>query len=137
MIKRFFSTLLAIVAVASLSAQVDFKSANPVDLYKMGAESGKLVFVDLYASWCPPCRTMESQVFSREDVGEFMAKRFVSAKFDIDQQIGGAMASQYGVRSIPTYLIFNGKGELVGRMQGGMSAMDFMANLTQIIEQAK
>ncbi len=134
MIRRITLTLSLLFAVGALSAQVKFHTGEISQLYAEAKSSDNLVFMDLYASWCPPCKMMERDVFSREDVGEFMAKNFVSAKYNVDEKIGGELSRQYGVSSIPTYLIFNKDGQMVGRITGAMSYKEFIANMQQIID---
>lgn len=126
--------LLCTLGLTTLSAQVNFEKRPLAELYPLLEGNKRLVFVDLYASWCPPCKMMERDVFSREDVGEFMAKNFVSAKYNVDEKIGGELSRQYGVSSIPTYLIFNKDGQMVGRITGAMSYKEFIANMQQIID---
>lgn len=116
-------------------AQVEFHTGGLDALYSSAKRQDKLVFMDLYASWCPPCKTMESTVFSREDVGEFMASNFVSAKYNVDDQLGNEIANKYQVHSIPTYLIFTPDGEFVGRMAGAMSPADFVASMSKFLRE--
>lgn len=133
MIKRVFLLVAMAVAVSSLSAQVKFHTGSIREMYGVAKESDKFVFVDLYADWCPPCKAMERDVFSRKDVGDFMDKHFVCAKYNIDNQLGKDLANQYVVRSIPTLLIFDNNGKLLGRLTGGRSAEDLKSELLGII----
>ena len=106
--KRILLILAALaLGATTVQAQVRFETGSTDSVRKKALESGKLVFIDLYATWCGPCRTMERDVFSRRDVGEFMERWFVAAKYDVDRSTGKALSQQYGVRSIPTYLIFD------------------------------
>ena len=41
---------------------------------------------------------------------------------------------RYGSGSIPLYLIFDTKGELLGRIQGAMSAEEFMDNVRKVLK---
>ncbi len=116
------------------TAQVRFEDDTLENLVAKADESKRLLFVDLYALWCSPCKMMERDVFSREDVGKFMERYFVSAKFNVDDKMGGAMLRQYNVHSIPTYLIFDGGGVVVGRMSGVMSPKDFMEALKGVYD---
>ena len=43
-------------------------------------DSKKLVFVDLYADWCIPCRIMDANTYSDPTVASILNTRFVSAK---------------------------------------------------------
>lgn len=103
----------------------------------MAIRSGKLVFIDLYASWCPPCRMMEREVFSRKDVGDFMQQRFVAAKYDTDKPTGKELMKRYGSGAIPLYLVFDTQGELLGRIQGASAPKEFMESVQKIIDGPK
>lgn len=135
--KKSLFTLALLFAVGVLHAQVKFEDKSPDALRELAAKQGKLVFIDLYASWCPPCRMMERQVFSRKDVGEFMDQRFVAAKFDTDKPTGKELMKRYGKGSIPLYLVFDTRGELLGRIQGAADAETFMENLQTIAARQK
>ena len=69
------------LGTGAAQAQVKFETKSTDAVREMAIKQGKLVFIDLYASWCPPCRMMERQVFSRKDVGEFMDQRFDAETF--------------------------------------------------------
>ncbi|MDE5579407.1 MAG: thioredoxin family protein [Alistipes sp.] len=132
--KKWMLILAAALAAGAAQAQVKFETRSTDAVREMAVKEGKLVFIDLYASWCPPCKMMERHVFSRKDVGEFMSQRFVAAKYDTDQATGKELMKRYGSGSIPLYLIFDTKGELLGRIQGAMSAEEFMDNVRKVLK---
>ena len=70
--KKLIFVLLLALGAGAAQGQVKFETKSTDAVREMAIKQGKLVFIDLYASWCPPCRMMERQVFSRKDVGEFM-----------------------------------------------------------------
>ena len=124
--KKWILLLAVTLAAGAAQAQVRFETASTDAVREMAVKQGKLVFIDLYASWCPPCRMMERHVFSRKDVGDFMSQRFVAAKYDTDKPTGKELLKRYGNGAIPLYLIFDTKGELLGRIQGASSPEEFM-----------
>lgn len=74
--------------------------------------SDKPVVVDFWAAWCGPCRMVGPIIDQLSD--EYEGKAIVG-KVDIDAN--QEFAAKYGVRNIPTVLVFQ-KGELVGRQVG-------------------
>jgi len=69
-----------------------------------------VVLVDFYADWCGPCKQLEPIV---ESVAA--GTDATVAKVDIDANQG--LATQYGVRSVPTLLLF-ADGEAVEQLVG-------------------
>lgn len=131
--KRLLLLLLLALGAGMAQAQVRFETKTTDAVREMAVRSGKLVFIDLYADWCPPCRMMERDVFSRRDVGEFMERYFVAAKYNTDKTTGRELLKKYGSGSIPLYLIFDTEGGLLGRIQGAADAGTFLDNLRQIL----
>jgi len=65
------------------------------------------VLVDFYAQWCPPCRLLTPIL---EELAEELKGKIKIGKLDVDKN--QSIASQYGVMSIPTLILFkNGKEE--------------------------
>ena len=105
--KKLIFVLLLALGAGAAQGQVKFETKSTDAVREMAIKSGKLVFIDLYASWCPPCRMMEREVFSRKDVGDFMQQRFVAAKYDTDKPTGKELMKRYGSGAIPLYLVFD------------------------------
>lgn len=72
------------------------------------------VIVDFWAPWCVPCHRMAPIL---EEIAEEYAGQLKVAKVDIDQNT--QMATQFGIRSIPTLILFK-DGEAVERLVGSM-----------------
>ncbi|HET8753601.1 MAG TPA: thioredoxin, partial [Salinimicrobium sp.] len=67
------------------------------------------VMVDFWAAWCGPCRMVGPII---EDISKDYEGKAVVGKLDVDAN--QEFAAKYGVRNIPTVLIFQ-NGEVVGR----------------------
>ena len=74
--------------------------------------SDKPVMVDFWAAWCGPCRMVGPII---DEISAEYEGRAVVGKVDVDAN--QEFAAKYGVRNIPTVLVFQ-NGEVVGRQVG-------------------
>lgn len=76
---------------------------------------GKFVIIDLFATWCGPCK-MLAPIFER--VAEANADKAVFAKVDTDEV--PEMAERFGVQTVPTIIAIK-NGEIVHQSSGIMN----------------
>lgn len=90
-------------------------------------ESDKVVLLDAWAPWCPPCRAMSPVLDELEgevkEWGEIV-------KLDVEAE--PELAQMLGVSSLPTFQVYKG-GQVVASTIGATSK----ANLISLMEQAK
>ncbi|MCX6179412.1 MAG: thioredoxin [Chlorobiales bacterium] len=77
-------------------------------------ESDKVALVDFWAAWCGPCMMLGPVI--EELAGDYEGKAII-AKLNVDEN--PATASQYGIRSIPSLLVFK-NGQVVDQMLGAL-----------------
>ena len=82
-------------------------------------ESG-LVLVDFWASWCAPCN-MIAPILEQLSEDEDIKDKITIVKLNVDEN--QATTSRFGIRSIPTLILFN-KGKKVGQEIIGVNPKD-------------
>ncbi len=85
-----------------------------------------VTLVDFWAPWCGPCQTQGPII---EKLAEKMSGKAKVTKLNVDE--GPQSAAKYGVRSIPTLMIFK-DGEVLTQLVGVQSE----AELDSVLEQA-
>jgi len=107
-------------------------AAHPVavtdgDFADQVLKSDTPVLVDFWAEWCGPCRILGPVM---ENLSQQYQGQVKVAKVDVDsnQQI----AMQYGIRSIPTVMLFD-KGQIVDTIVGVRPKSDYESSLSKVV----
>jgi thioredoxin 1 len=84
------------------------------------------VLVDFWAEWCGPCKMIAPLL---DELADEYDGKIKIGKVNIDEHQD--LAAEYGVRAIPTLLVFN-KGQVAEQMIGAKSKRDLKASLDRI-----
>ncbi|WP_298452890.1 thioredoxin [uncultured Prevotella sp.] len=87
-----------------------------------------IVLVDFYATWCGPCKMMHPIL---EQIKATLGDKIRIIKIDVDKH--GDTAGIYGIKSVPTLMLFK-NGENLYRQSGAMSKADLLALLDPFIK---
>src|SRR5215472_16479132 len=109
-------------------AGVDVMNIGDSEFKKEVLDSQQPVLVDFWATWCAPCRAIAPAV--EELATQFKGKVKV-AKINIDDNQD--TPQQYGVRSIPTLLLFKG-GRVVEQIVGAVPKSKLEAALRKVVD---
>ena len=104
---------------------VENKSWN--EILAQAKREKKLIFLDAYATWCGPCKYLQKNVFTDDEVGTYYNSTFINVKMDMEAGEGIELAERYNVTSYPTLFFINGDGKLVHKSVGPLETEDFIA----------
>ncbi len=138
------NTILYILGIVLLvwvyafnNPSVDFKkeSNNGIKFHKGTWEEAlsrsktehKLIFLDIYAIWCGPCKKLSKYTFSNEEVGSFYNQNFINVSLDGEKGEGAILANKFGISGYPSLLFINSNGEIIKGTTGYHNANDFLS----------
>lgn len=102
------------------------------DLAKQQAtKEGKTIFIDMYTTWCKPCKQMDKFVFSTEEVGQRFNNTFINVKIDAESEVGKQLAGEFGVLSYPTYVFASNEGDIIYKVKGAMTPQQLILEATK------
>lgn len=117
--------------------------------FSLASDRGRYVYVNFFASWCPPCQQEEPALIDfafqqqRQAGGAAMvsvvfndsvasARQFVTkwgARWPAVVDSGGSIANRYGVESPPTTFLVDPRGKVVGTFAGPVTTSQLSAML--------
>lgn len=128
------SSLLALSCATNAWAHAAIFSDMPYQQAKQQAEKDKkFLLVDFTASWCPPCRKMESDTWTNGDVEAWVKANAIAVQVDVDKDRKTSAA--LNIEAMPTIILFSpqSSSKEFGRQVGYMSPSE----LLQWLEGAK
>jgi thiol:disulfide interchange protein len=121
--KKNIFWILLIGSINLAHAQMKFIKGQERSMQQILADAKarkQIVFVDVYTTWCGPCKWMDENTFKDARVAEKFNKQFINFKVDGDTSEGQIVRNLYKVGAFPTYLFIAPEGKVLHRIEGVM-----------------
>jgi len=115
----FFSML-------SFSQGIVFEKGTWKQVLAKAKLTNKPIFVDVYTTWCEPCKKMSNEVFPLPEVGTEYNTNYICYKIDAEDGEGIDLKKKYEVKSYPSYLFITPNGTLFSIAVGSMPVDNFI-----------
>jgi thioredoxin 1 len=109
-----------------IMAAANIITLTPDNFSKEVLESAKPVLVDFWAEWCGPCKMLAPLL---DELATEYDGRVRIGKVNIDEH--QELAAQYGIRSIPTLLLFQA-GQVADQMVGLRTKRDLKSSFDRV-----
>lgn len=97
---------------------IEFQTGSWDEVRQLAQKENKIIFLDVYATWCGPCKWLKSKTFPDRELGEFFNSNFINYAIDAEKGEGIVLSRKYSVRGYPTLLFIDSKGELIAKTVG-------------------
>jgi thioredoxin-related protein len=138
--KNLMMLVMLVLTSATLLAQgIKFEENLSWDQVKQKAKKeNKNIFIDVYATWCGPCKDMDAKIYPNAAVGKAMNDKFISIKVQQDKSPkdnafiqswytdAAAIMKEYQVEAFPTYLFITHEGKLMHKELGFQEVPQFI-----------
>jgi thiol:disulfide interchange protein len=119
---RILATLLLLAAPLMSQSAVKWEE-NYASAVKRAQVEKKMILMDLWAEWCPPCQYLKAKVFPTPEAQQALAKVvplsvMVEYKDRKPIEAGVALAKQFKLEAYPTLIVLDSNGKELRRQVG-------------------
>ncbi len=114
-----FLTVWTLIASAQSSEGTQFFHGTWEEALQEAKTQRKPLFVDIWATWCGPCKRLGTEVLPQQKVGEFFNEHFICYKLQTDPQdkaekkFVNELSNKYHVKALPTLIWVDDNGDLL------------------------
>ena len=101
---------------------IDFYKGSLINAKELALKEGKPFMMAFYADWCNPCKWMDKHTYSDKNVANYVNENYIAVKVDIDDFEGHAWKQKYNVEYLPTIILFDGSGRMLGKYEKSISS---------------
>ncbi|MFA8451956.1 MAG: thioredoxin family protein [Bacteroidales bacterium] len=115
------------------SQGINFLNKDFSIVFEKAKREKKIVFIDVYTSWCGPCKSLSKNVFTNDSVGAYFNKNFICYKLMQNKdESSKELASKYNIKAFPTLLWIGFDGNELHRVTGYVNANDLLNEAKKI-----
>jgi thiol-disulfide isomerase/thioredoxin/YHS domain-containing protein len=131
LISGFFSVVV-LQTLLVVPTQAGTTGGWQADFTKAEAEAKRLrvpLLLHFHASWCGPCRQMESQVLSSAELKRRLGDKIIGVKIDIDAH--PELGRRFRVNALPSDVIVSPEGKTLHQTEGFQAKDAYLANVSR------
>ena len=107
--------------VAAPFSNLSFEAAS-----KQAAQTGKIVLVDFYTTWCGPCKMLDKTTWTDAAVIQLLDQKTVALRIDAEKEV--ALSKRYKIEAYPSVLLIKPDGTEIDRLVGYKEPKAFIAD---------
>lgn len=124
--KIILIAFFAILTVCGHTQGIEFYHGTFEEAKAKAKKENKKLFIDVYTSWCGPCRQMAQNVFPTKEIGDYFNANFVSMKLDAEKEASHDFFKVFQANGYPSFFWVDEEGLLMDMQTGSASVADFL-----------
>ena len=105
---------------------IKFHKGTWKEALALAKKEKKLIFLDIYATWCGPCKRLKSTTFLNRTVGNYFNSNFINVSLDGETGEGAILAQKYSITGYPSLFFINAEGNVISKGDGYMDAAELL-----------
>ncbi len=113
-----FFFLLLITQLTTNAQGIQWQTGSFESILNKAKSQKKLIYVDIYTTWCTPCKQMDAEVFTNTNVGKIFNDNFINYKIDGEKGEGKDLVEYFELDSYPTSMFIDGDWNVIQKLEG-------------------
>lgn len=126
--KKFVTFLSVLFFSATSYSQIHFEPLSWQQALGKARKENKMIFINVYTTWCTYCKQMDATVFSLAEVGNFQNEYFINVKYEALKPDGITVRKSYTLPGIPAFLYLDQQGMVIKKTVGYQSKEQLLQN---------
>lgn len=114
------------IPATNAAVEIDFFKGTWSEAVTKAKIENRPIFLDIYATWCGPCKLLKKQTFVDKEVVKFYNTNFINVSLDGETGDGAVLAQKYQIPGYPTLIILDNKENPLYATAGFMPPKDFL-----------
>ncbi|SIQ12866.1 Thioredoxin-like [Chryseobacterium sp. RU37D] len=114
----FISAYSYTIAEKNTNSEVSFYNGSLKEARAKAKKEKKAIFLDVYATWCGPCKLLKKTTFKDPELSDYFNKNFVSLEVDGEKGEGIEIVKKYQLKGYPSLLFIDSNGNVMNKTLG-------------------
>ena len=126
---RYFFILLLIFGCNS--QKLNWYKGSLEDAFALSDD--KIIMIDFYTDWCAPCKLLDSDTFTNEEVIQYLDNNFIPIKINAESEYGMPLYEKFKGTGYPMIIFLDKEKNEIDRFYGFYPPNDFILKLNNIL----